>query len=185
MAGPDPDIISSADYGKIIAQQNTSQIAIDDMLSRIQSKKANMDERDENVQRMVTLNTSYRDKQQAYLVLMTIFLFVFGLCLVVVFMQQRMGYDSGIMDWLLIAIITIGLISAFFVWSNIISRDSIYFSKLDSRALLSPSEVKGAYIEEKEKGDLTAMAVETCTDAACCGPGFEFNNNRNKCEPQQ
>ena len=42
--------------------------------------------------------------------------------------------------------------------------------------------IANTIIEEKEKGDLTAMAVETCTDAACCGPGFVFNNTSKKCE---
>ena len=107
----DLEIISSENYGKIVKQQRKSKNVLMHELERLQSKKANIDEQEQNAKRMILLNRSYRDKQKSYLIMMTIFLVILGLCLLVIFLQQRMGFSSAIMDWALIFVIGIGIVS--------------------------------------------------------------------------
>lgn len=184
----DMEIISSENYSKTINQQKKSDIVLTHELERLQSKKANIDEQEQNAKRMILLNRSYRDKQKSYLIMMTIFLVILGLCLLVIFLQQRMGFSSAIMDWILILIIGIGIVSVYYAYINIWIRDKVDFSKLNNSSLASPSEFKDEYAEQKEKGDLTGMTVNLCKGEACCGPGFSYetdpeDSSRQACVP--
>lgn len=183
----DMEIISPENYSKTINQQKKSDIVMTHELERLQSKKANIDEQEQNAKRMILLNRSYRDKQKSYLIMMTIFLVILGLCLLVIFLQQRMGFSSAIMDWILILIIGIGIVSVYYAYINIWIRDKVDFSKLNSSSLASPSEFEDEYAEQKEKGDLTGMTVNLCKGEACCGPGFSYGTvagtSRQACVP--
>lgn len=177
----DMEIISSENYGKIVKQQRKSKNVLMHELERLQSKKANIDEQEQNAKRMILLNRSYRDKQKSYLIMMTIFLVILGLCLLVIFLQQRMGFSSAIMDWALILIIGIGIVSVYYAYINIWIRDKVDFSKLNSSGLASPSEFKDEYAEQKEKGDLAGMTVNLCKGPECCGPGFSYDGVNHEC----
>ena len=175
------EIISNEDYTKLVNRQKETQSFLEIEIQRLESKKANMDDKEENAKRLILLNTSYRDKQNKYLVLMTLFVLIFGACLILVFMQERLGYSSGMIDWILIFIVGIGFISAYYLFQNIQSRDAIDFSKLNDTMLLPPEKMKDGLAEEKKKGDLTGIASELCRGEECCGPGYIFHTTNKKC----
>ena len=76
------EIISNEDYTKLVNRQKETQSFLEIEIQRLESKKANMDDKEENAKRLILLNTSYRDKQNKYLVLMTLFVLIFGACLI-------------------------------------------------------------------------------------------------------
>ena len=177
------EIISNEDYRKLSNRQKETKSFIDIEIQRLESKKANIDDKEENGKRIILLNTSYRDKQKKYLVLMTLFLLIFGVCLVLVFMQERMGFTSGMIDWVLIFIVSIGFISAYYLFQSIMSRDAIDFSKLNDTMLLPPEKMKDALAKEKKKGDLSGIVNELCRGPQCCGPGYTFDKTGKVCCP--
>lgn len=178
------ELISNDEYSKIIHLQKLSNNAVVNETRRLDSKKASIDAEEENARRLILLNQSYRDRQQKYLVLMTLFLLVLGLCLAVIFLQERVGYSSGLMDWFLIFIVGIGGISAYLLYMNILSRDKIDFSKLDQKALLPTSNIGETEEEDdKRKSDnITSKAYGVmCRGQECCAPGYQYNTTTNKC----
>ena len=64
-------------------QQNEVKQILSDEISRLKAKKDNMDVENHNRDRMILLNQSYRDKQREYLLIMVIFLLLFGIKLLV------------------------------------------------------------------------------------------------------
>ena len=61
------EIISNEDYTKLVNRQKETQSFLEIEIQRLESKKANMDDKEENAKRLILLNTSYRDKQNKYL----------------------------------------------------------------------------------------------------------------------
>jgi hypothetical protein len=181
------EIISNSQFRKIASEQKAAGDVLDLEYNRLVSKKANMDAEIQNANRMILLNQTYRDRQKKYLILLTLFILTFGACLFIVFLQERLGYSSAIMDWILVFIVAIGFISAYFLYQNILSRDKIDFSKIQDEALIDPKEVDESYEDAAKKGDISTLTVESCKNEACCGPGYEYklNNDGDKkeCRP--
>jgi hypothetical protein len=167
-------LISNEDYLKITdRQQNTINI-LDTEIKRIQSKKSNIDEGEQNAKRMLRLNRSYRDKQKMYLILMMMCILIVGVSLVLIFLQDRLGMGEGLFDWIIVAIVAVGIISAYYLYQDIQRRDRIDFDKLSDSALLPPDKIK----ESKDKSQtLTDFAMSICRGAECCGPGYKYDPN--------
>ena len=172
------DIINNQHYDRVTGLQQFSKMVMEKEINRLDSKKANMDSEESNKKRMILLNRTYQDRQRKNLLLMFLFLMIFLVCLVIVFFQERLGYTSVIMDLLLVVVITVGGVSAYFVYMNILSRDNIDFSKRNNDGLLQPVDILDATKTKTNvaSGDLIPLLTKECVGAACCGPGFTYNN---------
>ena len=175
-------IISNEDYTKLSQKQQQTNNIVKMELDRLYSKKANMDEKEDNATRLILMHRTQRDKQQQYLVLMTMFILIFGICLILLFMQEKMGIGKGMIDLVVIVLVVIALVTGYFMLMDIWKMDANDFSKLNSTILTPVNKMKDPWKIEQEKGDLSAMASEMCRGEQCCGPGFTYNTNKNKCE---
>jgi hypothetical protein len=178
----DIHVINDEDYGRVARLQRESRMILSKEMERLDSKKTNMDTEVNNKKRMILLNATYRDKQRQYLILMFLLIFVFLLCLVIVFFQERLGYTSFVMDFMLVFVIGIGGISAYFVYLNILGRDPIDFSKINDEGLLQPVNIIDATKPKTDvaSGDLIPISKE-CVGAECCGPGYTYNSANGVC----
>lgn len=171
------NIINYQDYDRVTALQTISKKVVEREIDRLDQKKANIDSEEKNKQRMILLNRTYQDRQRQNLILMFLFVMIFLVCLVIVFFQERLGYTSVMMDFLLVFVIAIGGISAFFVYLNILSRDNVDFSKMNDDSLLQPVDIIDSNIPKTNvaSGDLIPLSTKECVGKECCGPGFTYN----------
>lgn len=177
------DIINYEDYDKVAMLQSMSKNMVANETARLVSKQSSMEAEYENAERMLLFNQTYQDRQKHYLILLALFVFIFLICLVIVFSQERLGMTSIVMDLLLVIVICIGGISAYFLYLNILNRDKLNFSRIDDVGLMQPAEIIAAAKDTKdaESGDITAVTVNACVGSACCGPGFKYDSESLKC----
>lgn len=183
------EIISNDQYDLISNQQRHSKKIVAKEINRLQQKKNNMDVERHNADRMILLNNSYKEKQKHYLILLVIILLTFGISLAIVFLQERLGYSTTVMDWLIIFVVAIGIISAFNLLNNILMRDNIDFNKLsqyDNSILLPTSSIGDSnnnYDEKAKAGQISEASAEACRGPDCCGPGYTWDSGANQCKP--
>lgn len=176
------EIISNEDYDFMKGKQDNTKEILDHEISRLKGKKDNMDTEKFNSERMLLINQSFRDKQRKYIILLTLFLLIFGITLAIVFLQNKMGMTSFIMDLLIVFVIGIGFISAYYLYKDILIRDKIDFSKHGENSLLSVNDIKNKNNKDDEKDNITNITTELCKGNSCCGPGFEYSEVNNRCE---
>uniref|UniRef100_A0A6C0CNI0 Uncharacterized protein n=1 Tax=viral metagenome TaxID=1070528 RepID=A0A6C0CNI0_9ZZZZ len=176
------NIISHEQHSEMINKQKEAQSILQSEIQRLSSKKANIDEEETNAQRMVLLNRSHRDRRQKYLIVMVLFVLVFGSCLFLTYFQERLGYSSIFIDLLIVIILGFGFITAYFMYQNIQSRDNIDFSKLNDTALIHPSKFENSFKKAQKSGDLTGMTQIICKGSECCGQGLTYSEINNQCE---
>ena len=121
---------------------------------RLERKKDNIVSRANNTERMILLNQTYQLKQKQYLILIMIFVVTLAICALIIFMQERLGVKKTTLDMLMIAVVVIGFISAYFTYNDILSRDKINFNKLsmDHVDILSPAKLEEKVQEMKKEG---------------------------------
>jgi hypothetical protein len=179
-------IINFEDYDNVAMRQSLSEKMVLNETARLVSKKSSMDAEYENTERMLLLNQTYQERQKQYLVLLALFILIFLICLVIVFMQERLGMTSIVMDSALVLVICIGGVSAYFVYMNILKRDKLNFSKINEIGLMQPAEIIAAAHdpEAAAKGDISMITLNSCVGAACCGPGFVYDDSTLTCQNQ-
>jgi len=172
------NILNNQDYDRVTTLQQFSKTIVENEIKRLDSKKTNMDSEVNNKNRMILLNRTYQERQSKFLVLMFIFLMILLCCLVIVFFQERLGYTSVMMDFLLILVIVLGGISAYFVYFDILRRDKIDFSKISDDGLIQPVDIINLTKLKTDvaSGDLIPLSKKECVGAECCGPGYSYNS---------
>lgn len=137
---------------------------------RLERKKDNIVSRANNAERMILLNQTYQLKQKQYLILIMIFVVTLAICALIIFMQERLGVKKTTLDMLMIAVVVIGFISAYFTYNDILSRDKINFNKLsmDHVDILSPAKLEEKVQEMKKEGKITNANAGTCYGPSCC-----------------
>ena len=178
------EIISNEQINKITTSQAAALAIVKDEKERLLLKKANMDAEANNAERMLLLNQKYRDRQYHYLVIMVLFLIVFGICLGIVVLQKKFGYSSIFMDVLIVLVIGSGMVTAYFMMSNILTRDPIDFNKVGQNGgnLLDISKL-AALRNTNEIAIAAANTGSTCKGAACCDSSTsEWDPNLMRCK---
>ena len=171
---PQFNVISNQEHAKLKAIQQENTGIIKKELNRLKLKEDNINSRAQNAERMILLNQSYHDRQKKYLILIMIFVLTFAVCAVVIFTQQRLGIKKTTLDIVLIVTIVIGIVSAYYTYDDILSRDKIQFSKLnmDHVSIIDPDKIKDR-IQDAKKNEGKVVSTETtgCYGASCCDHG--------------
>lgn len=171
---PQFNVISNQEHAKLKAIQQENTGIIKKELNRLKLKEDNINSRAQNAERMILLNQSYHDRQKKYLILIMIFVLTFAVCAVVIFTQQRIGIKKTTLDIVLIVTIVIGIVSAYYTYDDILSRDKIQFSKLnmDHVSIIDPDKIKDR-IQDAKKNEGKVVSTETtgCYGASCCDHG--------------
>ena len=171
---PQFNVISNQEHAKLKAIQQENTGIIKKELNRLKLKEDNINSRAQNAERMILLNQSYHDRQKKYLILIMIFVLTFAVCAVVIFTQQRLGIKKTTLDIVLIVTIVIGIVSAYYTYDDILSRDKIQFSKLnmDHVSIIDPDKIKDR-IQDAKKNEGKVVSTETtgCYGVSCCDYG--------------
>ena len=178
-------IISNEGVAMIKTKQLFANNIVLSEIDRLKLKKANM-KLDGNAERTILLNQSFRDRQQQYLMIMLWFLVVFGISLAIVFFQEKLKLTSIFMDTLIIVIVGTGLFIGGYMVSTILVRDPIEFSKLKQTGGILRSVPARTNADANKaasgSGDVTTASATVCQGAECCGPGYIYKSDVNKCQ---
>jgi hypothetical protein len=163
------EIISNEQINKIQTYQSEANSILKDEKERLALKKASMDADADNAERMILLNQTHRDRQHQYLVIMVLFLIVFGICLGIVVFQNKLGYSSIFMDVLIVFVVGSGMVTAFFMMGDIFTRDPIDFSKVGQPGgnLLDVSKLAAATQASIDAATIAGGST-VCVGEVCC-----------------
>jgi hypothetical protein len=177
------EIISNEQVNKITTNQAEVLAIVKDEKERLFLKKGNMDAEANNAERMLLLNQTHRDRQHQYLVVMVLFLIVFGICLGIVVLQKKFGYSSIFMDVLIVLVIGSGMVTAFFMVSNIITRDPIDFTKVDQNGgnLIDVSKLVASTDAAAIAAAAATSSASACKGSDCCGPSNKWDPSLMRC----
>ena len=164
------NVISNKEHADLSALQQKGLQIIKTEKNRLERKKDNIVSQAENAERMILLNQSYQQRQKKYLMLIMIFVLTFAICAVIIFLQERLDFKKSTLDMLMIAVVTIGFISAYFTYDDIQSRDKIHFDKLsmDHVGITDPNKIEERVQEMKKEGKITNSKAGTCYGPSCC-----------------
>lgn len=164
------NVISNEEHADLSALQQKGLQIIKTEKNRLERKKDNIVSQAENAERMILLNQSYQQRQKKYLMLIMIFVLTFAICAVIIFLQERLDFKKSTLDMLMIAVVTIGFISAYFTYDDIQSRDKIHFDKLsmDHVGITDPNKIEERVQEMKKEGKITNAKSGTCYGPSCC-----------------
>lgn len=180
------NVISDEEYTKLNSLNQNGLEIIKTEKERLEQKKDNIESRKQNAERMILLNQTYQLKQKKYLILIMIFVFTFAICSVLLFIQNRLRYENYMIEVLLIVVLVIGVISAYYTYDDIMARDKIDFNKLSMNDVkITNPEKEQERIQEirKEQGKISAYNQGTCYGQSCCDDiGTAWDPETGKCE---
>lgn len=169
-------MISNEEISTYQNYQNNVKEIIRTENSRLESKQANMEANIANQNRMILLNTTYRDKQKKYILIIMIFVFMFISSLVIIFFKETFGFSTQLLDILIFLIVGGGLISAVLVYQEIQNRDRIDFQKLSNESTNLMPAKPTLKVTDANPNSITqnAAASQMCRGSACCDPNTHF-----------
>lgn len=153
--------------------------------NRLNDRKVAIDEAEEERKRVLSFNTSATERQKAY---NNIYLVIVVMLFVVVII--KMIYQFGlvpdaILDTLIAFVISAGLIYCLILYSDIIKRSNMDFSRLDLGTI--PVKTETQKDSEIAAGNLSAVQGQSadgkCIGAACCTGDQTYNEVFSICVP--
>ena len=175
--------VDDASYNKFIEfQKDVSRIA-DFEASRISKIHGDITDEEQNRDRLLLARQTEQARRNQYLLLTAVFVFICLVAFLFTYIQRVLKIESVIFDILLVVLICIFLIIAFFVYIDIQNRDLNDFSKLrpNASSLLSVDAPNGTSYGV-ENGQAQTDLAKTCKGAECCGSGFTYDDSTKKCE---
>ena len=88
---------------------------------------------------------------------------------------------SNIIEILIVFVVAGSLLSIFFQYLNILSRDNIYFDKLGKTSLAKVADIGNIESETTNNVHISNLNP-VCRGAECCGPGFKYELSTNTCK---
>ena len=154
-------------------------------VNRLNDRKVAIDDAEQERRRIISFNTSETERQKAY---NNIYLVIVAMLFVVVIIKMIYQIEivpDAILDILTALVISAGLIYCLILYSDIIKRSNMDFSRLDLGTISKKNE------KEKEKditsGNLSAVQGESsegkCIGAACCTSDQIYNEAFSVCVP--
>jgi hypothetical protein len=153
--------------------------------NRLNNRKVAIDEAEEERKRILFFNTSATERQKAYnniYLVIVVMLFV----VVIIKMIYQFGFvPDAILDTLIVFVISAGLIYSLILYSDIIKRSNMDFSRLDLGTI--PVKTEKQKESEIDAGNLSAVqgtsADGKCNGAACCTDDQTYNDIFSVCVP--
>lgn len=154
-------------------------------VARLNNRKTAIDEAEEERKRVLSFNTSATERQKAYnniYLVIVVMLFV----VVIIKMIYQLGLvPDAILDTLIAFVISAGLIYCLILYSDIIKRSNMDFSRLDLGTI--PVKTETQKYSEIAAGNLSAVQGQSadgkCIGAACCTGDQTYNNVFSICVP--
>jgi len=150
---------------------------------RLLEKKAIFDQVEAENDRKVLLNTTYRKKYTQY----TKITIVVVMVLIAIVIIRLMGkyitvFPESLYSFLMIAVISIGIIYIFILYADLSARSSIDYDKIE----ISPPklDVSGNLIVNSPAGPSIWGMFDTCKGSKCCSVGTSWSDQLSLCVVQ-
>jgi hypothetical protein len=159
----------------------------------IDARTQNVDNTITSHKRIIGLNDSYSKRMAAYTKMVLLTVFVLTITIFLKILQSRVPFiTDGIMTLVYIAAFSICIVYAFFVVTDINSREKTDFDKLDlapPKALtsLSAADKQLADAAKISSGDLSGLLPGMCLGGDCCKDivGVEWDADLQQCIPKE
>lgn len=159
----------------------------------IDARIQNVDNTITSQKRIIALNDSYSKRMAAYTKMVLLTVFVLTITIFLKILQSRVPFiTDGIMTLVYIAAFSICIIYAFFVVTDINSREKTDFDKLDQappKALTSLSAADKQLSDNAKitSGDLSGLLPGMCLGSDCCKEiaGVKWDDTIQKCIPDE
>lgn len=165
----------------IAGAQNTTYTIVKNESTRLAGKKQNVDQAIDGQNRMISLNDSYVKRYSKYnqiiMVIVLIILAILGTNLLRTYVP---AIPSGILDFLVVLIIGVGVIVIFNMYVAIQRRDALYFDKLDLHAP-TYKDISNIDLVEKSGNKGSWYASGACFGPGCCQDPSQFIYSVGKC----
>jgi len=177
---------SNADTNSLILQQNTINRILDTEDERLAAKRANIDNAINGQQRLIQLNDTYRKRYSAYIKL--VFIIVLALVIIIALMFINKLFPlipQSVYTLLYIIILSVSIIYAWFILSDIQKRDKFEYDKRTRLAPVSKDELQKNAEAAAKAGELLASVGPNagCKSEGCCAPGTMWEKTLGKCVP--
>lgn len=168
----------------LLKQRNVNNI-LDTEKTRLQEKKANVDDAIQGQKRMINIHKSYSKKYAAYNNITFAIIIAILLYMAIVFIQKY--FDNIIPEFMInifyIILISTTIIYIVFKLIEIATRDNMDYDKLN----IPPPKTDGTGSGSGFKnGDLSGGLIHgICKGESCCNHGTFFNYELGKCVPEE
>jgi hypothetical protein len=169
-------------------RQGDVQQIIQNETNRLEQKKVLIDHAIQGQLRMVSLNESYRQKNAQYRQLIILACVALAIFIGMVYLNRNYSMiPDSLMTILTIALISIVVIYAASIFTDIQSRNNIYFDRLNLAPPSSFTDASGADVAKRtaayNSGNLLGALPGLCSGGACCAPGTHWDASGMKCMP--
>lgn len=168
-----------------IQRQNDVINVIDFEKSRLEQKQQNIDVAYIGKQRANDLNESYRLRYKQYIKMSLVIITTLVLFILVSFMSSLFPFiPSSIFDVLSVLIICSGLIIFFYLYTDLMNRNNVYYNELN----LPPPIVGNTVVNNKDYDNILLdinyyirNGMRVCIDKDCCAEGTTWDAEKGTC----
>lgn len=164
-------ITKQSEMGAIVTEEKT----------RLDLKKASVDNARDGQKRLILLNDTHRKRSLQYIKIIIAIIVVLAIFAVLKTLEGYFTFiPSGIYDLLAIILFLIGFTYIYYVYSDINNRDLIEYDKLNLKAP-NTNTATNPILSQKDGSDLL-NPVNACANQSCCDTGTIWNEALGKCK---
>jgi hypothetical protein len=172
-----------------LQKQNDVINIIDAENKRLENKKSDIDLAYIGKQRSIQLNESYRLRSNQYIKLIFVVIITISAFIFISVMSSLFPYiPSSIFDVLSIIVISFGLITFYYLYTDMISRRTTDYNELDLGPPVVGNTIVGNVNGTRHTliGDISDFiedGMNLCIDSDCCSAGTMWDEERGVCVP--
>ena len=159
---------------------------LDFEVDRLNNRKVAIDNAEEERKRIVRFNKSGTERKQAYNNLYLVIVILLGILLGIKLLYQVDFIPDTILDILMVAVVSVGLIYCLWMYTDILRRSNMDFSQIefDREVPKSQAQINKEELDRVKSGDLIAIgSVDKCVGPACCPADSTYNPTFKICVP--
>ena len=158
-------------------------------VDRLNNRKIAIDNAEEERKRIVRFNKSGTERKQAYNNLYLVIVIILFILVCIKLLYQFDFIPDTLLDILMVAVISVGLIYCMLMYADILNRSNMDFSQIefDKVAPKTQDQKDKEELDRIKSGDLTAIGAASnagkCVGQACCPSDSTYNPTFNICVP--
>jgi hypothetical protein len=172
---------------QVVTNQDKVNSIVQTELTRLQTKKGDIDTAMEGQKRSIQLNDSYRKRFQYYTKMVVIVIVCLAIFVGLILLGRYVPViPSFVIDILCVLTVAAGIVYTYLVYLDIQSRDMTNFDELNLQnpSLLSTSDIQKKTAKAAGSGDLLgSVNFGTCVGASCCSDasGTVWDSSQSMC----
>jgi hypothetical protein len=165
----------------ILTEQDKIIDLVNTEYQRLLLKKASIDQAIAGQKRAALLNDNFRLRYIEYTRILAVIIFTIVIIIILYQLQNSLlsFIPSFLVDFIAFVLCCVALVVCYMIYSNIMSRDPLYFDELNSQNLMSATKLiagGGLSSNNNASGNLNL-----CVGEKCCSVGQRYDSVINKC----